>query len=253
MTDRCAGRVSVNTTTHFFARDNCPACRSSAGAASRTTLASTLTLQVLARATGRLRHAQPARLLRRQAHARRPTQRRPGCQKSPHQRRLCPRVSSARLDRPWPHPRLVCHRSQRRGADHRPGTMPVPADFVTRVTDPGRRALRLGLPVRTGATGDIRPTTDADAKHRTHTPAPPEIKPARREAVDLWEQHPKIARRLLRERPQIDRVFGTLSSTRGGLAPLPGWVRRLDRVRRWVGVKIIIHNARHLLRQANKN
>ncbi len=41
------------------------------------------------------------------------------------------------------------------------------------VTDPGRRALRLGLPVRTGATGDIRPTTDADAKHRTHTPAPP--------------------------------------------------------------------------------
>ncbi len=80
-----------------------------------------------------------------------------------------------------------------------------------------------------------------------------EIKPARREAVDLWEQHPKIARRLLRERPQIDRVFGTLSSTRGGLAPLPGWVRRLDRVRRWVGVKIIIHNARHLLRQANKN
>jgi len=80
-----------------------------------------------------------------------------------------------------------------------------------------------------------------------------EIKPARREAVDLWERHPKVARRLLHQRPQIDRIFGTLSSTRGGLAPLPSWVRRLDRVRRWVGVKIILHNARHRLRQNNKN
>ena len=35
-----------------------------------------------------------------------------------------------------------------------------------------------------------------------------------------------------------------LTCTAGGLAGLPAWVRGLERVRRWVGVKIIVYNAR---------
>ena len=43
---------------------------------------------------------------------------------------------------------------------------------------------------------------------------------------------------------QIERVFGMLTCTAGGLSNLPAWVRGLERVRRWVGVKIVMYNAR---------
>ena len=39
-----------------------------------------------------------------------------------------------------------------------------------------------------------------------------------------------------------------LTCTGGGLWNLPAWVRGLDRVRRWVGVKIVLYNARLALR-----
>jgi len=42
----------------------------------------------------------------------------------------------------------------------------------------------------------------------------------------------------------IERVFGVLCCTAGGLGALPPWVRTLDRVRRWVGAKIVLYNAR---------
>lgn len=73
---------------------------------------------------------------------------------------------------------------------------------------------------------------------------------ARRSAVEAWERHAPLARMALRDRLQIEGVFGTLTATAGGLAPLPGWVRRLDRVTRWVGVKVIFHNVRCDLRRA---
>jgi hypothetical protein len=30
----------------------------------------------------------------------------------------------------------------------------------------------------------------------------------------------------------------------GGLGPLPAWIRRLERTRRWVGCKIVLYHAR---------
>lgn len=64
------------------------------------------------------------------------------------------------------------------------------------------------------------------------------------EAVIAWEKHSPLARMLLRQRTEIERIFGRLVCTTGGLSPLPAWVRTLPRVRRWVGVKIIFHNIR---------
>jgi hypothetical protein len=52
------------------------------------------------------------------------------------------------------------------------------------------------------------------------------------------------------KRRQVERHLGQLSSYGGGLAPLPAWVRRLQRVRRWVTAKIIIYHARLTLRTA---
>ena len=49
---------------------------------------------------------------------------------------------------------------------------------------------------------------------------------------------------VLKTRDEIERVFGVLTCTGGGLSSLPPWVRTLSRVRRWVGVKIILYNAR---------
>jgi hypothetical protein len=46
------------------------------------------------------------------------------------------------------------------------------------------------------------------------------------------------------QRVQIERFFGALSSSAGGLAALPPWVRRLHRVRTWVAAKLIINAAR---------
>lgn len=74
----------------------------------------------------------------------------------------------------------------------------------------------------------------------------------RLQAVQLWEKHPDVARWLLRPRSEIERIFSQLTSTQGGLHSLPAWVRTLDRVTSWVGVKIIFHNARVLLREARK-
>lgn len=68
--------------------------------------------------------------------------------------------------------------------------------------------------------------------------------PTRRALVRAWDQSPGLLRFLLKSRDEIDRAFGVLVATAGGLANLPPWVRRLDRVHRWVGVKIILYNAR---------
>jgi len=67
---------------------------------------------------------------------------------------------------------------------------------------------------------------------------------SRRELVRQWEEHPELMRFIYKARQEIERVFGVLTCTAGGLANLPAWVRHLDRVRRWVGVKIILYNAR---------
>jgi len=54
----------------------------------------------------------------------------------------------------------------------------------------------------------------------------------------VWEQV------LEPQRTSIERFFGTLACAGGGMATLPPWVRRLHRVRVWVGAKLIINAAR---------
>ena len=67
----------------------------------------------------------------------------------------------------------------------------------------------------------------------------------RRELVATWQRCPGLLELALRARDTIERVFGVLCCTAGGLGTaLPSWVRTLDRVRRWVGVKVILYNAR---------
>jgi hypothetical protein len=76
--------------------------------------------------------------------------------------------------------------------------------------------------------------------------------PARREAVEVWEQRPRLAKTVYKLRTEIERIFSRLSCFGGGLAPLPAWVRRLDRVTLWVTAKIAIYHARLLLREQRK-
>lgn len=66
----------------------------------------------------------------------------------------------------------------------------------------------------------------------------------RRELVRCWDERPVLTEFVLKARDTIERVFGVLTCTAGGLANLPAWVRTLPRVRRWVGAKIILYNAR---------
>jgi hypothetical protein len=68
--------------------------------------------------------------------------------------------------------------------------------------------------------------------------------PVRREALSLWQRLPGLARYVYRQRIHVEGCFSNLCSYGGGLGPLPAWVRTLDRVRRWVGAKIILYHAR---------
>jgi len=71
--------------------------------------------------------------------------------------------------------------------------------------------------------------------------------PYRRSAVYLWQSH---ASWIGAQRKAIDRFFGQHSSYGGGLAPLPAWVRTLERVTRWVQAKIVLYHIRLTHRHA---
>lgn len=70
---------------------------------------------------------------------------------------------------------------------------------------------------------------------------------ARLFAVHVWECGGED---LYRQRLEIERIFSQQSSFGGGLAPLPAWVRRWERVQRWVTAKIILYHARLALRRS---
>lgn len=72
--------------------------------------------------------------------------------------------------------------------------------------------------------------------------------PARRAALAVWEHHPHLARYVAKTRNNIEGVFSVLA-TAWHLHALPAFVRRLDRVRRWVGAKIILYHAHLLARE----
>jgi len=76
--------------------------------------------------------------------------------------------------------------------------------------------------------------------------------PARRELVAAREQVPSLLRMVLRQRVNAEGVLGNLCGCGGGLTGLPPWVRRLRRVRRWVGGKIILYHAKLRVRAARK-
>jgi hypothetical protein len=74
--------------------------------------------------------------------------------------------------------------------------------------------------------------------------------PDRLRAAALTEGDPAGAAEVRRARTAVERYFGTLATFGGGLFALPPWVRRLRRVRPWVGAKLAINAARHALRRA---
>ena len=67
---------------------------------------------------------------------------------------------------------------------------------------------------------------------------------ARRQAIRRWDRHPAWCLGILHRRDAIDRIFGAMVSFGGGLHGLPPWVRRLDRVTRWITVKVVVYHAR---------
>jgi hypothetical protein len=71
--------------------------------------------------------------------------------------------------------------------------------------------------------------------------------PQRREAVEVWDQHPELARYVLKKRNNAEGTFSVLTVACG--LYLPACVRRLQRVRRWVGCKIILYHARLLAQE----
>jgi len=83
-----------------------------------------------------------------------------------------------------------------------------------------------------------RPRRNAGCGHRPQNPH-------RLAAIRQWNLNPTYYARL---RSEIERIFGQQTSVAGGLLPLPPWVRRLDRVRRWVQAKLILHHLRLSLR-----
>jgi DDE family transposase len=70
--------------------------------------------------------------------------------------------------------------------------------------------------------------------------------PLRLESIRLTEGDDRLvwAHVLSPHRAEIERFFGTLSGSSAGLTGLPPWVRRLHRVRLWIGAKLIINAAR---------
>jgi len=71
--------------------------------------------------------------------------------------------------------------------------------------------------------------------------------PQRREAVQAWDEHPDLARYVLKKRNNAEGTFSVLTVACG--LSLPPCVRRLERVRRWVGCKIILYHARLLAQE----
>jgi hypothetical protein len=80
-----------------------------------------------------------------------------------------------------------------------------------------------------------RKRPQAGLGHRRHSPH-------RLRAMKLLKT--KKGRQLYQQRTCIERQFGGLTNFGGGLAPLPNWVRRLQRVQLWVHAKMIINALR---------
>jgi hypothetical protein len=75
---------------------------------------------------------------------------------------------------------------------------------------------------------------------------------ARRELIAVSIANPSLMRMVYRQRVNAEGILGNLCGYGGGLTHLPPWVRGLERVRRWVGGKIILYHVRSWLRRQRK-
>jgi hypothetical protein len=75
--------------------------------------------------------------------------------------------------------------------------------------------------------------------------------PARREVIEVWENTPELAKYIMKGRNNAEGTFPVLSLA-CGLDRLPGFVRRLPRVTRWIGCKLILYHARLLAQEARR-
>lgn len=99
---------------------------------------------------------------------------------------------------------------------------------------------------------DSNPLHDLVALHRHQLVAPPRKKrkglghhkhsPHRLHALEMLQR--PFGRALLGQRTEIERLFGNATSFGGGLSPLPAWVRRTHRVKRWTWAKLVINAVR---------
>lgn len=62
-------------------------------------------------------------------------------------------------------------------------------------------------------------------------------------------RHSSFGKDWLAQCSEIERHFGQATSFGGGMGPLPAWVRRTDRVRTWIWVKLLINAVRVQTRQ----
>ena len=79
--------------------------------------------------------------------------------------------------------------------------------------------------------------------HRRHSPA----RVRSRDTLEAGDH--EFGRGLMRHRWAVERYFGALCSSPGGLGHLPAWARGHRRVRNWVAAKLTIHAARQGLRR----
>jgi hypothetical protein len=68
-------------------------------------------------------------------------------------------------------------------------------------------------------------------------------------AAQLMEESSAFHQLFHAHRSSIERKFGNWTSFGSGLAPLPSWVRRIDRVRLWVQAKFLINACRIIQRR----
>jgi len=73
--------------------------------------------------------------------------------------------------------------------------------------------------------------------------------PHRLHAIELLETpHHSFGPSMYAKRTEIERMFSQMASSRVGLDHLPGFIRTLPRVRRWIQAKIVLY---HLIREKN--
>ena len=105
-------------------------------------------------------------------------------------------------------------------------------------------ALHKAIDLRCGGRLLVVPRRADDGRPSTHPVTLRQMGPARRELLRVWRARPRLVHMVHRHRIAAEATFSNLCSYGGGLGPLPAWVRRLPRVRRWVGGKIILYHAR---------